>query len=86
MCDVAARADFGADAVHFVSENNAHREGRLPFEQVDGMRSGFDGGDLVVLLAKLVEQRQWIGRVFPADGFFGSQRGFANRRSAAGRR
>jgi len=44
------------------------------------MRRGFDGGDLVILFAELVEQRQGIERVFPADRFFGAERGLANSR------
>ncbi len=42
-------------AIHFVPEQHAHREARLPIIQVGGMNAGFHCGDFVALLAEMRE-------------------------------
>ena len=64
---VAPRRHLGTDALHLVSENNAHRKGRYPFKQIDGVRCGFDCCNLVPSLAQSIEHRQRELRAQIAD-------------------
>jgi hypothetical protein len=42
------------------------------------MNAGFDGGDLVALLAETQHQGGGIGVMLPGDGIFGAERGFCD--------
>ena len=54
-------------AIHFMPEQNADREARLPIVQVGGVNAGFDGGDFVALLAETQDERAQDRRDAPRE-------------------
>src|SRR6266545_95534 len=75
---VAAGGNPGADAVDFVSEDDADRESGDPVEEVDSVEGGFDGGQLVAAGGKGTEDGDGVPGVLPGDGFFGAEGGLTD--------
>ena len=50
--DVTALEECGRDTVDLVAEDDAHREARVPVEEIDGVEARFDGRDLEAARAR----------------------------------
>src|SRR6476661_9153603 len=59
-----------------MAEEHAHREAGMPVEDIDGVRSGLDGGNFVTAPLEVEYCFHRIVGARPGDALFGAQRGF----------
>lgn len=70
--------EFGAEAVHLVSEGDAEGEGWLPLEEIDGVRTGLYCGEGVSGGAETLRHVEGVPVVLPGNGVLGSESGFGD--------
>ncbi len=78
--NIAMLSDLRPNPIHFMTEHQADRKGRIPVKQIHRMRSRLYRGDLETLCLQPVEQRGWVPSVFPPDRVLGTQRGLTDPR------
>ena len=64
MC-VTQPAQIGINTLEFVSKYDAHREIRMPVEQVYGVQAGLHGGDLIAAISQLASEIARAAMVLP---------------------
>ena len=69
---VGEGGDLRCNAFDFISENQANGKRRLPIEQLDRFDPGFNGNDLVMRLAKVLDSFDSIAAVLPTNAAFRS--------------
>ncbi len=62
---VGAFDQFRRQSFHLMSEQDADREIRLPVEQIHGVVTGFNRGDLIVARVQVLKQGQRGGEFVP---------------------